>query len=140
MFYFIGSGTEKIFFLLANKCRPAKFHYVVKFTGTFDSEFENYYLAQLDSLKGRIIHRFFEQASAIVIQDELSIRFIKKHFNLPHERIVLIRNGVRSIEGLQSKTLGKPVKVLFVGRMIELKGIFKILQVARSFKKPVNFI
>ena len=139
VFYFIGSGTEKVFFLLANKCRLVQLHYVVKFTGTFDSEFENYYLAQLDSLKGRIIHRFYEQASTIIIQDELSIQYIKKHFDLPHERIVLIRNGVRSIEGLQSKSLGRPLKVLFVGRMIELKGIFKIIQVARRFKETCEF-
>lgn len=139
VFYFIGSGTEKKFFFLANQLRFFKLNYIVKFPGTFDSKFEEFYLQNIKGISGRIIHKYYEMATWLIVQDKISLELIKKNFSRIPERLAVIQNGVNVTPDLKPRPLHDPAKILFVGRMIRLKGIFFIIELAHLIGNSCEF-
>lgn len=91
------------------------------------------------------------QSDSVICLSEENLLFAKQYYELPREKLVLIKNGVacrklKTVESLRSikKTLGfrdSDFIFLFVGRLIEQKGLgllinaFKILAEKKSSVK-----
>ena len=138
VFYFIGAGFEKAVFHFINQLRVNKLQYVVKFPGTCDEQFELFYLQKLKSWKWRLYHQFFDHASKIIVQDHRSLSFLKRHFNKVEDRVALITNGIPLPGVRQLGELHSPAGILYVGRMLQDKGIPLLIAAARILGDKVH--
>lgn len=138
VFYFIGAGFEKAVFHFINQLRINKLQYVVKFPGTCDEQYERFYLEKLKSWKWRLYHQFFDNASKIIVQDHRSSSFLKRQFKNIEERAALITNGIALPGARQIGKLNSPADVLYVGRMLQEKGIPLLIAAARILGDKVH--
>jgi glycosyltransferase involved in cell wall biosynthesis len=85
-----------------------------------------------------------QQADKIVAVSQYTKNIIMQHYGIPHEKIVVVHNGIYSSSDLQGVDQSKPFKmVLFLGRLTHQKGPYFFIEVAKKIlerRDDVHFV
>lgn len=131
-------GIDKIIFHLLKVLFGIK--YVIKMPGTFTEAQSRIYFS-LNTYK-RLPIEVIKKADGIIVQDSESIQNLAK-IGFDKNKLVIIKNGVpipylnsNAITGRRKKKIGnRHCVLLFVGRVIEEKGVFLL---SDTFNKLLN--
>ena len=102
-----------------------------------------YYLKK--SPPGWGLHKFissiFSLSSRIIVLSEIEKNWLINEFNIPNIKITVIENAVEIPEITLKRTLEKPITFLFIGRIVESKGIHILAEAFEYIKlnKKYNF-
>jgi len=100
-----------------------KFIFTPHYHGRGHTRFRNYLLKWYDVLGRRIFYR----ADTIICDSEHERKLITKNFNVINEKFVCIPNGINFYEFTSFKATRNPLKLLYIGRIEEYKGIHHII-------------
>jgi len=141
-----GHGADKLVVYLLHKIFKVK--YIVKIPTSFNEEFLKVFRDRLKhSLFLRYQDRVLRNATAVVVQDIETTSKLRE-LGYDNNRIHIIRNGVEVPRLLEKRNYRRlhersPI-LLFVGRIVEEKGIFVLLdafrEIMRSLRSPMLWI
>jgi len=135
-----GHGADKLVVYLLHKIFRVK--YIVKIPTSFNEEFLKVFR---DRLKDHVFFRYQDKilrnASAVVVQDvETASRL--RELGYDNSRIRIIRNGVQvprlSEKRNYERLHGQSPVLLFVGRIVEEKGIFVLLDAFKEIRQSLR--
>jgi glycosyltransferase involved in cell wall biosynthesis len=84
------------------------------------------------------LHKFisstFSLSSRIIVLSEIEKNWFINEFNIPNKKITVIENAVEIPEITLTRTLQKPITFLFIGRIVESKGIYFLAEAFENLK------
>lgn len=108
----------------AMAARGKKFVFTPHYHGRGHTRFRNFLLKWYD-IPGK---RIFYRADTIICDSEYERKLITKNFNVMDEKFVCIPNGINFHEFSGIEATRNPLKLLYIGRIEEYKGIHHIIE------------
>lgn len=120
-------GSFKRKYMVAKACKRFDKKVIIHLHG---SEFKDYYNTGNDRLKSKI-KNLFQSVDNVIVLGENWKEFILKI--VPNARVTVVNNAV-TIPEIEDKKREEICKILFLGMLIERKGVIDLLQATKNLK------